>query len=81
MVEKWNVETIGPSGIAGEEEVIRDRHLDYFLELSRQFEPALHGADQLAWRPGITPGGGTTAVSTLPRCVPNSTRASGPGCG
>jgi predicted ATPase len=34
---------------AGEEEVIRDRHLDYFLQLSRQFEPALHGADQLAW--------------------------------
>ena len=34
---------------AGEEEVIRDRHLEYFLELSRQFEPALHGADQLAW--------------------------------
>jgi predicted ATPase len=34
---------------AGEEEVIRDRHLDYFLELSRQFEPALRGTDQLAW--------------------------------
>ena len=26
---------------AGEEELIRDRHLEYFLELSRQFEPAL----------------------------------------
>jgi predicted ATPase len=34
---------------AGEEEAIRDRHLDYFLELSRQFGPALHGTDQLAW--------------------------------
>jgi predicted ATPase len=34
---------------AGEEESIRDRHLEYFLELSRQFEPALHGEDQLSW--------------------------------
>jgi predicted ATPase/DNA-binding SARP family transcriptional activator len=34
---------------AGEEELVRDRHLEYFLELSRQFEPALHGSDQLAW--------------------------------
>jgi predicted ATPase/DNA-binding SARP family transcriptional activator len=34
---------------AGEEEMIRDRHLDYFLNLARQFEPALHGEDQLSW--------------------------------
>lgn len=34
---------------AGEEEIIRDRHLEYFLELSRKFEPALHGIDQLLW--------------------------------
>lgn len=34
---------------AGEEETIRDRHLEYFLELSRQFEPALHGVDQDWW--------------------------------
>ena len=34
---------------AGEQEFIRDRHLEYFLELSRQFEPALHGEDQLSW--------------------------------
>lgn len=34
---------------AGEEVVIRNRHLEYFLELSRQFEPALHGVEQLPW--------------------------------
>jgi predicted ATPase len=34
---------------ASEQEFIRDRHLEYFLELSRQFEPALHGEDQLWW--------------------------------
>jgi predicted ATPase/DNA-binding SARP family transcriptional activator len=34
---------------AGEEQVIRDRHLEYFLELARQFEPALHGVEQDAW--------------------------------
>lgn len=34
---------------AGDEETIRDRHLGYFLELSRQFEPALHGVDQHLW--------------------------------
>jgi predicted ATPase len=34
---------------AGEEEAIRDRHLEYFLELARQFEPALQGHDQLSW--------------------------------
>jgi predicted ATPase len=34
---------------AGEEKTIRDRHLEYFLELSRQFEPALHGIDQNLW--------------------------------
>lgn len=32
---------------AGEEKPMRDRHLEYFLELSRQFEPALHGVDQV----------------------------------
>jgi predicted ATPase len=34
---------------AGEEEMIRDRHLEYFLELARQFEPALRGVDQELW--------------------------------
>jgi non-specific serine/threonine protein kinase len=34
---------------AGEEKSIRDRHLEYFLELSRLFEPALHGVDQEVW--------------------------------
>lgn len=34
---------------SGEEEMIRDRHVEYFLELSRQFEPALHGNDQDLW--------------------------------
>jgi predicted ATPase/DNA-binding SARP family transcriptional activator len=34
---------------AGEEELIRDRHLEYFVQLSRQFEPALQGHDQLSW--------------------------------
>ena len=40
---------------AGEEEMIRDRHLDYFLDLSRQFEPALHGEDQLSWLERLYP--------------------------
>lgn len=34
---------------AGEEQTIRDRHLEYYLELSRQIEPALHGTDQDLW--------------------------------
>ena len=34
---------------AGEEKTIRDRHLEYYLELLRQFEPALRGIDQDAW--------------------------------
>jgi predicted ATPase len=34
---------------AGEEKQVRDRHLAFFLELSRQFEPALHGMDQDLW--------------------------------
>ena len=34
---------------AGEEELIRDRHLEYFLQMAQQFEPALQGHDQLAW--------------------------------
>ncbi len=34
---------------AGEEKTIRDRHLEYYLELSRQIEPALHGVDQESW--------------------------------
>ena len=29
--------------------MIRDRHLEYFVQLSRQFEPALQGHDQLSW--------------------------------
>jgi predicted ATPase len=31
---------------AGEEQIIRDRHLEYFLNFVRQFDPELHGADQ-----------------------------------
>jgi predicted ATPase/DNA-binding SARP family transcriptional activator len=34
---------------ADEEETMRDRHLEYFLELSRKLEPALHGVDQDLW--------------------------------
>ena len=34
---------------AGEENTMRDRHLEYFLELARQFEPALQGVDQDLW--------------------------------
>ena len=34
---------------AGEESRTRDRHLEYFLELSRQLEPAIRGIDQDAW--------------------------------
>lgn len=34
---------------AGEEKTMRDRHLEYVLELSRQFEPALRGIDQDVW--------------------------------
>ena len=34
---------------AREEETMRDRHLEYFLELARKFEPALHGVDQSLW--------------------------------
>ncbi len=34
---------------AGEEAALRDRHLEYFLELARQFEPALRGVDQELW--------------------------------
>jgi predicted ATPase/DNA-binding SARP family transcriptional activator len=34
---------------AGEEAALRDRHLEYFLDLAGQFEPALHGVDQELW--------------------------------
>ena len=34
---------------AGEEKTIRDRHLEYYLALARQFEPALHGLEQERW--------------------------------
>jgi predicted ATPase len=34
---------------AGEEGTMRDRHLQYFLDLTRQFEPALRGVDQELW--------------------------------
>jgi predicted ATPase len=34
---------------AGEEKAQRDLHLDYYLQLARQFEPALHGVDQRLW--------------------------------
>lgn len=34
---------------AGEEKTIRDRHLEYYLELLQQLEPALHGTDQDLW--------------------------------
>ena len=34
---------------AGEEKPIRDRHLEYFLELAHQLEPALRGVDQDGW--------------------------------
>ncbi|HJR79525.1 MAG TPA: hypothetical protein VJ821_05585, partial [Anaerolineales bacterium] len=34
---------------AGEENEVRARHLNYFLELSKQIEPGLHGAQQMEW--------------------------------
>jgi predicted ATPase/DNA-binding SARP family transcriptional activator len=34
---------------AGEEETIRNQHLEYFIDLSRQLEPALHGYEQASW--------------------------------
>jgi predicted ATPase/DNA-binding SARP family transcriptional activator len=34
---------------AGEEATIRDRHLEYFLQFVRTFEPGMHSADQTAW--------------------------------
>ena len=34
---------------AGEEQTLRDRHLNYFLELTRGLEPALQGIEQDAW--------------------------------
>jgi predicted ATPase/DNA-binding SARP family transcriptional activator len=34
---------------AGEEKTMRDRHLEYYLALARQFEPALHGLEQEMW--------------------------------
>ena len=36
-------------GETDEENTIRDRHLEYFLELARQIEPALRGIDQQEW--------------------------------
>jgi predicted ATPase len=32
-----------------EEKTMRDRHLDFFLEMAQKFEPALRGVDQLSW--------------------------------
>ncbi len=34
---------------SGEGEQLRDRHLDFFLELAEDAEPKLRGAEQLAW--------------------------------
>ncbi|RPJ43466.1 MAG: hypothetical protein EHM21_11490, partial [Chloroflexi bacterium] len=34
---------------AGEQETIRDQHLSYYLDLSRQAETAMHGPQQMAW--------------------------------
>ena len=34
---------------AGEEHLMRDRHLQYFVDLTHQFEPALRGVDQGLW--------------------------------
>ena len=34
---------------AGEEQMIRDRHLEYYLELLQQLEPALQGTNQELW--------------------------------
>jgi predicted ATPase/DNA-binding XRE family transcriptional regulator len=39
---------------AGEEENIRTRHLNYYLQLSEQAEPALKGHEQLEWYARIT---------------------------
>jgi predicted ATPase/DNA-binding SARP family transcriptional activator len=46
MVRKYALERLLE---AGEENTIHDRHLEYFLEMSRKFEPALRGMDQLLW--------------------------------
>ena len=32
-----------------EEQVMRDRHLDYFLQFAEKIEPRLHGPDQKTW--------------------------------
>ena len=34
---------------SGEESSFRDRHLEWYLDLSERSEPELHGADQLNW--------------------------------
>ncbi|HSL47006.1 MAG TPA: BTAD domain-containing putative transcriptional regulator [Anaerolineales bacterium] len=34
---------------SGEEQTLRDRHLNYFLEMAKQCEPALQGIDQEQW--------------------------------
>lgn len=34
---------------AGESELIRDCHLDYFLKVAQEAEPKLHGPDQFLW--------------------------------
>lgn len=39
---------------AGEEQNIRSRHLNYFLEFSRLAEPALHGPLQMEWYDRLT---------------------------
>jgi predicted ATPase/DNA-binding XRE family transcriptional regulator len=39
---------------AGEEENIRTRHLNYFLKLSEQAEPALRGPAQIEWMARLT---------------------------
>jgi predicted ATPase/DNA-binding XRE family transcriptional regulator len=39
---------------SGEEENIRTRHLNYYLRLSEQAEPALKGPEQLAWYERMT---------------------------
>jgi predicted ATPase/DNA-binding XRE family transcriptional regulator/Tfp pilus assembly protein PilF len=39
---------------AGEQEYIRSRHLNYFLDLSALAEPALHGPHQMEWYSRLT---------------------------
>jgi predicted ATPase/Tfp pilus assembly protein PilF len=49
MLETIREYAFGQVEKAGEEKVVRDLHLVYFLQLAEQAEPELHGARQVTW--------------------------------